>query len=161
MNGDDDDNLSGWLDAMDEEQKESGPEGPSGEVVRSAMQINPRLAEKGEKAVRQEVEAAQRSEKKSDLFADAPNTGINLTLASVKQRFGAEQKRLKGRIGELKAQLPAIPARYLEKVIAAVLAYDPEMAKPETLRLLDEHRKFLDAIGFSARKVIDAERRRR
>ena len=155
-----DDNLSGWLDAMDEAAPEE-KQGPTGDAVRSAMQINPRLGEKSEKQVLQEVEAAQKSEKKSDFFADVPNTGINLTVTYLKPRFYEERARLKQKMAQVRAAMEALPEKALERVIAAMLTHDPEMAAPKTLGLLSDKRQFLEAIGFSARKVIDAEKKRR
>lgn len=157
--------LNAWLDALDGDEATTptptAAEGPTGEVLRQAMAINPNLfKEKKEAELRTEMEKAQKqsSEKKQlDSSLDHLPQDLTKAILFLEQKFYEEKSSLKMQIAKLQQQERELPARVLDRVIGSVLLQDPNMVSPKTLEILSMKREFLSVVGFSARKVIDKQ----
>lgn len=160
MGNDKPSNVDAWLDALDEEDGAAltQDDGTPGEVVRSALAINPALfADQREGDVQKAVAAAQLEGHQAagkDLFADLGYDDIVKAILVLEQRFSEEKTQLQQRVAQLRTHAKSLPQRVLERLISTVLTHDPNMADDKTLRMLDEKRHFLQVIGFSVEKVV-------
>ena len=82
---------------------------------------------------------------------------ISAAVTAAKLDFEAQQKRLDAELKRIENERAAFQQRALAALLDACLEIDPALASPQSQRILQQEKAFLDKLGFSAAKL--AERR--
>ncbi|MCC6806054.1 MAG: hypothetical protein IT381_01410 [Deltaproteobacteria bacterium] len=149
-----------------------GSGGPTEDMVRRLLQLNPQLRGDGQSTrdvvshMQDQFNAGQQKQ-----AAPAPAKG-GLSLAEeierLKRAYGErtaglrdEQAHAKTERAGLAAQRKSVAEQACARVIDALLASDPDLTADATLAQLDAHAAFLKRIGFSQQKLLAAEKARK
>ena len=156
--------FAAWGETVQESATPSA--GMSSEMVRKAMQLNPKL--RGNRStvdVLNELEAAagQKPLTAAPAKAEAPEpaTDVMQVVAQTKDRWKSDMDRLLKDEQRILAEKKALTQRSLDRVIEIIISVDPNLVSPRTLMLLDDEKAFLREIGFDVRKVVDKQKARK
>jgi hypothetical protein len=94
---------------------------------------------------------------------EAPRQTMNLVegMEHHKQRYQTESKRLAEELKRVQTQIQQLAPTTLERVIELFLQHDPNMNTAFTQEILKMEGQFLQSIGFSIRKVIEKQMKKR
>lgn len=156
--------LAGWADSLDED---APVEGLDKDTLRRAMELNPQLkAQLGgtNKVVQQLEQAAQHNrEAKADAPRRQGNAASSLAegVRQAQERYQTEVRRLQQQLAKTQQEMAQLKPQTLDRLIEMVIAADPNMSSVYTQELLKMQAPFLNEVGFSARKVIERQLKKR
>ena len=147
---------NGWDTALDG----GPPVGVNREAIHKALEMNPEMRKKfkttdvmrqlgGGKA------APDTAPKTSEESAKATGDVI-ADLTHLKEAFAAEKKAIASALAELQKRERELRPKMLEALNALLVAGDPNLTSPTTQELLKREQAFLNEVGFSASRLLDA-----
>lgn len=161
------DKVGGWAGSLDDEEEDKGVQA---DIARKILALNPSLRDAGVDTMRAVESTKARDEKKVDQpdagvkgsAAPKPVQGNRIVdaIADVKRTLDTDDKRLEAEIARLTKERAGLKNAALERIMRWLQSNDPDLRSPVTQAMLQDEKPFLDKIGFSIKKYIDAQKKR-
>ncbi|MCC6809669.1 MAG: hypothetical protein IT381_19725 [Deltaproteobacteria bacterium] len=145
------------------------PRGPTEEIVRKLLAMNPHL--RGEGQTTKDVMglvaknmAQPQAAPEPELKAAAKSLGqafdaIIAEHAAATAELAKQRAALKAFTETLEAQKKAALVQACQRVVEAIMRFDRDLTERRHQVLLEQEKAFLSSIGFTAQKLVEAERK--
>ena len=150
------DGASQW-DVLEEDK---GLEGVSPEIAHALLEMNPALRAKGMNTNLVIEQSKKQSPQPAKPTTSAETSASILTaVTKLKQGVATEDKLLGEEITKLQTKRAQIKVQAAEKLIQWLMHFDPELRSPMTQQVLESEKPFLDGIGFSIKRYVEARKK--
>lgn len=159
----DKDKLKGWADSLDGEEDEGGVQA---DIARKILALNPKLRDAGldtggmvEKTKQRDAQPAA-TPRPAGASVPSGNRIID-AFSEVKKQLDSDERRADAEIARLQKERVGAKTQALDRVMRWLSANDPDLRSPVTQAMLADEKAFLERIGFSIKRYMDAQKKSR
>jgi hypothetical protein len=153
----DDKDLDAWGEGLAENNAPAI--GANKELIRKAMQLNPALRNAAMTST--EVLNQLAGAKPAAVPAVAAARSLTDVVADLRKEREERKRAIAAQRAQLEKEERELDPLLCERFIDAVLAVDPHMTSLKTAHIMQQEKALLDAIGFSAQKLVAREAKKR